>query len=136
MTTHPLADILAAHSDLTAYGFESPDDTEQDEMTERRAELGRRESAFAEACAWIREHLPPTPRSRGYYSSYYLKHIAEAEIGYITNGLFIAAMIHCGHRFRQPGKGNPNAYFPLHKRKVAVLDKWADKIRQERMIRK
>lgn len=128
MTTHPLADILAAHSDLTAYGFESPDDTEQDEMAERRAELGRSESAFAEACAWIREHLPPTPRSRGYYSSYYLKHIAEAEIGYITNGLFIAAMIHCGHRFRQPGKGNPNAYFPLHKRKVRALERRRERL--------
>lgn len=136
MPTHPLAATLAVHPDLTAYGFENPEETDPAEFEDRVRELGNSQAAFDEVCVWIREHLPPTPRSRGYYSSYYLKHIVEAEIGYITNGLFIAAMIHCGHRFRQPGKGNPNAYFPLHKRKVAMLDKRADQIRQERMIGK
>jgi len=123
MSTHLLAAVLAEYPTLTAYGFENPDETDPAEMQERSAELRRSEAAFDAACAWIREHLPPTPRSRGYYSSYYLKHIAEAETGYLTNGLFIAAMIHCGHRFRQPGNGNPNGYFPLHKRKVKALDR-------------
>ena len=123
MLTHPLAAVLAEHPTLTAYGFENSEEADPDEMAERSAELRRSEATFDAACVWIREHLPPTPRSRGYYSSYYLKHLAEAEIGYLSNGLFIAAMIHCGHRFRQPGRGNPNAYFPLHKRKVTALDK-------------
>lgn len=134
MSTHPLAAVLVEHPNLTAYGFENPVKTDPNEMQARIAELRRSEAAFDAACVWIREHLPPTPRSRGYYSSYYLKHIAEAEIGYIINGLFIAAMIHCGHRFRQPGNGNPNAYFPLHKRKMKALDQRRDRIRQERAI--
>ena len=100
-------------------------------MQARIEELRNSEIDFDAACVWIREHLPPTPRCRGYYSSYYLKHVAEAEIGYLTNGLFIAAMLHCGHRFRQPGKDNPNAYFPLHKRKVKALDKRRDRIQQQ-----
>jgi hypothetical protein len=29
-------------------------------------------------------------------SSYGLKHLAEEEVGYITNGAFIAAAVHCG----------------------------------------
>ena len=123
MPTHPLSAVLAEHPTLTVYGFENPEETDPAEMQERIAELRRSEAAFDVACVWIREHLPPTPRSRGYYSSYYLKHVAEVEIGYLTNGLFIAAMIHSGHRFRQPGRGNPNAYFPLHKRKVKALER-------------
>ena len=134
MTTHPLAVILAEYPTLTVYGFENPDETDPAEMQERSEELRKSEAAFDAACAWIREHLPLTPRSRGYYSSYYLKHVAEVEIGYLTNGLFIAAMIQCGHRFRQPGRGNPNAYFPLHKRKVKALDKRQDRIRQRQAI--
>lgn len=131
MSTHPLTDILTAHPTLTVYGFENPDKTDPAEMQERREALGRSEAAFDAACAWIWEHLPPTPRSRGYYSSYYLKHVAEAEIGYITNGLFIAAMLHCGHRFLHPGKGNPNAYFPLTKRRTKALDLRRDRFRQQ-----
>jgi hypothetical protein len=132
MPTHPLVAVLAKHPTLTAYGFENPDETDPAEMQERSEELRKSEAAFDAARVWIREHLPPTPRSRGYYSSYYLKHVAEAEVGYLTNGLFIAAMIHCGHRFRQPGRGNPNAYFPLHKRRVVGLDRRAERRRRER----
>ena len=132
MSNHPLAAILAEHPTLTVYGFENPEETNPDEMAGRSAELRKSEATFDAACTWIREHLPPTPRSRGYYSSYYLKHVAEVEIGYLTNGLFIAAMIHCGHRFRQLGRGNPNAYFPLHKRQVVGLDRRAERRRRER----
>ena len=133
MPTHPLSAVLAEYPTRTVYGFENPDETDPDKMAEHSAELRRSEAAFDAACVWIREHLPPTPRSRGYYSSYYLKHVAEVEIGYLANGLFIAAMIHYGHRFRQPGRGNPNAYFPLHKRKMTALDRRRDRIRQEQV---
>ena len=68
MPTHPLADILAAHPDLTAYGFEK--ETDPAEFEDRVRELGNSRAAFDEVCVWIREHLSPTPCSRGYYSSY------------------------------------------------------------------
>jgi hypothetical protein len=131
MSTHPLAAVLDKHPTLTVYGFENPDKTDPTEMQERSEALRKSEAAFDAACAWIREHLPPTPRSRGYVSSYGLKHIAEVEIGYITNGLFIAAMLHCGHRFLHPGQGNPNAYFPLTKRRIKALDQRRHRIRQQ-----
>jgi hypothetical protein len=34
------------------------------------------------------------------FSSYYLKHLAEKNIGYVTNGAFIAAAIHSGFPYR------------------------------------
>lgn len=92
-------------------------------MAERVRELLESGERFATACGWIRKHLPPQPASRRYFSSYALKHIAEEEIGYITNGLFIAAMLHCGHGFIRQGPDNPNGYFPLSARRVVVLDR-------------
>lgn len=105
--THPLAEILARHPTLTAVGFES---------------ISSADSTQAEAIAGRRREL---------LESYVLKQIAEREMGYLSNGVFIAAMLHCGHRFLHPGKGNPNAYFPLHKRKVKALDQRRDRIRQQ-----
>lgn len=43
------------------------------------------------------------------YTSYGLKHLAEKEVGYITNGAFIAAAIHCGFAYRiHPDSPNPS----------------------------
>jgi hypothetical protein len=121
---HPLADILAHHPTLTAVGFESVTDPADGEaISLRRRELLASEASFAVACAWIRKHLRPHLRSRRYFSSSALKHIAAREIGPVSNGVFIAAMLHCGHRFRLQGERNPNAYFPLSTRRVVTLDR-------------
>lgn len=45
-------------------------------------------------------------------SSYALERIAEEELGPLFHRLFIAAMLHCGHRFIRQGRHNPNAYYP------------------------
>jgi hypothetical protein len=45
-------------------------------------------------------------------SSYGLKHVAEGTIGYITNGVFIAAAIAEGFQARRIGDG-PNAWFNI-----------------------
>jgi hypothetical protein len=92
-------------------------------IAERRRELLASEASFTTACAWIRRHLRPHLRSRRYFSSSALKHIAAREIGPVSNGLFIAAMLHCGHRFLRQGEHNPNAYLPLSTRRVVALDR-------------
>jgi len=46
-------------------------------------------------------------------SSYGLKHVAEHDIGYITNGVFIAAAIAEGFRVRRINDSNPNAWFNI-----------------------
>jgi hypothetical protein len=121
---HPLADILAHHPTLTTVGFESgADPAEEEAIALRRRELLANGDSFAAACAWIRRHLRPHLRSRRYFSSSALKHIAAREIGPVSNGLFIAAMLHCGHRFLRQDERNPNAYFPLSTRRVVALDR-------------
>jgi hypothetical protein len=122
--THPLAEILAQHPTLTAVGFESissADLTQAEAIAERR-ELLESVERFEAACIWIRKHLPLSPRSRRYFSSYVLKQIAEREMGYLSNGVFIAAMLASGHRYLRQGAHNPNAYFPLSTRRVVALD--------------
>jgi hypothetical protein len=118
--THPLAEILAQHPTLTAVGFESissADLTQAEAIAERR-ELLESVERFEAACIWIRKHLPLSPRSRRYFSSYVLKQIAEREMGYLSNG---AAMLASGHRYLRQGAHNPNAYFPLSTRRVVAL---------------
>jgi hypothetical protein len=45
-------------------------------------------------------------------TSYGLKHIAEHDMGYCTNGVFIAAAIAEGFRVRREGR-SPNAVFNI-----------------------
>src|SRR6185295_3939190 len=58
---------------------------------------------------WLLANLPPAKTLRRPVSSYVLKHFAEGDIGYITNGVFIAAglIARFPHRFY----GEPNLHF-------------------------
>ncbi len=49
------------------------------------------------------------------HSSYGLKHKAEKEIGYITNGAFICAAVFCGFDFKASG---PNAHFNVSEKSL------------------
>jgi hypothetical protein len=46
-------------------------------------------------------------------SSYFLKHVAERDIGYLTNGVFIAAAIAEGFRVQRVGRDNANAWLNI-----------------------
>jgi hypothetical protein len=46
-------------------------------------------------------------------TSYGLKHCAEDDIGYVTNGCFIAAAIAEGFNVRRVESGSPNAWFNI-----------------------
>lgn len=79
-----------------------------------RADLMNTQS-FEVTCEWIRQHLEKQKSIYSGNSSYGIKHIAEKQIGYITNGCFIAAMIACGYDWRADG---PNAFFNVSGRSV------------------
>ncbi len=96
---------------LTDFGFENPSSDKKrfaenrDKMLEPRS-LGQ----FLVACDWWaqrRKTLVVNPRAG---SSYGLKHFAAREIGYVTNGIFIAAAIAEGFRYKEDG---PNAHFNI-----------------------
>lgn len=68
---------------------------------------------------WITENLEHGARVNPNRSSYGLKHLAEKESprGYLTNGVFIAAALMEGFRWRKIGDG-PNAAFFVKERSV------------------
>lgn len=52
-------------------------------------------------------------------SSYYLKHIAEREIGYITNGVFITAALYAGFDYKSSSNPtSPNVHFNISKKSI------------------
>lgn len=62
--------------------------------------------AFEKACQWLSTKSKIKTINKR-HSSYGLKHMAEKEIGYVTNGVFIAAAIHCGYNVQVSPDG-PN----------------------------
>ena len=71
--------------------------------------------AFAAVCAWLETILPRQTMS---YGSYYLKHVCERALGqYVSNGVFIAAAVHCGFPY-QLLPGSPNVRFGMSKRSI------------------
>ena len=78
---------------------------QEKEMAEGRATLLRSVDACNKICIWLSQvEKIKTPSGR---SSYGLKDLAENDIGYITNGAFIAAAVHCGYPYRiTPGSAN------------------------------
>jgi hypothetical protein len=84
------------------------------ELEQGRKELLNSAEAVAKVCEWLRGiEKTKTPT----ISSYYLKHVAEEEIGYVTNGVFIVAAILCGFPYRV-NSGSPNVAFGVSERSI------------------
>lgn len=97
MEEHPLL-----HNAGYGYGY-----GELEPTAETRAALRNSVERFTAAKQWIEANLRPVKRIHPYRTSYGMKHIAEREVGYITNGVFIAAMLACGYRMNPNPKFNP-----------------------------
>jgi hypothetical protein len=61
---------------------------------------------------WLRLHIKRIKTINTRSSSYGLKHVVEREIGYITNGVFIAAAMIEGYPYRTR-RNFPNVYFGM-----------------------
>ncbi len=96
-----LARIVAKNPDLTVDGlgvFRWPGEAPEVTAERRRANReqmssGRSLEQFERARGWLRRFPKLKRPHRRWGSSYGLKHIAEREIGYTTNGAFIAAAL-------------------------------------------
>jgi hypothetical protein len=110
--SHPLQEVVNQVSDLADFGFCGITDKEEDFRRDLESLLARQEQ-FEKVCEWIRSNLRPQRTFNQRRSSYALKHVAEADMEhYCTNGLLIAAMIHCGYAWR-PVEATPNAAFKV-----------------------
>ncbi len=89
---------------------------------------------FEKCVCWLNHEIWPTSRINKKYSSYGLKHIAERDIGYVTNGVFIAAAVHCGFRWKVDGDDDPNPCFNVstHAVEAAIRRQELDKINNSR----
>jgi hypothetical protein len=100
-------------------------------------------AAFMAARGWLRQFRKIKALNRR-GTSYGLKHFAEDDIGYATNGVFIAAAIAEGFTVRRAGAygDSPNAWFNIsteawryaernrdEQRRRALIEQWEDRRR-------
>ena len=106
--------VMAEYPDLTDFGFgvsaEQTFDVERLKLTEDRSL-----SQFMRARQWLRKFPKTKTLNRRAGSSYGLKHVAAHSIGYVTNGVFIAAAAAEGFTIERI-TDSPNAWFNISTR--------------------
>jgi hypothetical protein len=85
-------------------------------FTDERDELRRSADRVEATVQWLRKHIRAIKSINLNHTSYGLKHITEQEIGYIPNGVFIAAAIIAGYPFRRIEK--PKLAFGMSERSI------------------
>ncbi len=104
--------ILDRYPTLSSYGL-GKGDLSVEELRMRRRDLLGNEGSFRAVCMWLRR-LPAAEDIERSRTSYALKHIVEREIGYISNGVFIAAVLHADFRILKVDD-SPNVYLNIDK---------------------
>jgi hypothetical protein len=114
--------ILDDHPELGDFGFgvfrgrsKSPEERAAELARKRDNLLSHGRDGFERARRWLRDQPRTKLPNRRIGTSYGIKHTAEREIGYITNGQFIAAAIAEGYEIKRDGDG-PNAYISISSR--------------------
>jgi len=129
----PLADalaevqrIVAQYPELTNFGFGvfdqhrlSPAERDEQFLRNRSAMFEERSLVeFLRARAWLQGQGKRQTINR-WGTSYGLKHVAEHDIGYVTNGMFIAAAVSAGFAIERARRGwrlSPNAWMNISTR--------------------
>ncbi|HSC11194.1 MAG TPA: hypothetical protein VLC97_09495 [Rhodanobacteraceae bacterium] len=118
--------ILADHPDLSDYGlgkavsFRWTKAQVEEHFAKSRESIAVNIERFRATRDWLRG-IAKIKTINPKRSSYGMKHIAEAEIGYITNGVFIAAALSLGFTMRRY-PGSPNPSFNISER--SITDAW------------
>jgi hypothetical protein len=102
-----------------------------EQQREKIAEEQKRLLASAEECTKICEWLQGMEESETFnntHGSYKLKHLASHEIGYVTNGAFIAAAIHSGFSYKLI-KDSLNVRFRISKKSVRLKEEAQERTR-------
>ena len=122
-----LALTMTRVPDLNDFGIGTPGGPKarsQDEKnaldTENRALLRGSVAAVASTVAWLQENVEPTKNVNKRHTSYGIKHMAEKDIGYITNGVFIAAGIIAGYPY-EIIPGSPNVPFGMSENSLSEV---------------
>lgn len=119
--------VMAEHPDLNDFGIgifykdqEKPIEERAIILAKNREKLRESVERVSATVKWLRENVEHTKSVNRKSSSYTIKHIAEKDIGYITNGVFIAAGIIAGYVYRiRPT--SPNVLFGMSERSLNRL---------------
>lgn len=119
-----LAITMARHPELSDFGVglygghRDKSAAEKDAINDKNRETLRSSVAtVARTVTWLRENIERTPTINKRHSSYGIKHMAEQDIGYITNGVFIAAGIIEGYPYKFV-PGSPNVPFGMSEKSL------------------
>lgn len=78
---------------------------------------------------WLKEFVAPIEAMNPRRTSYGIKHVAEQDIGYLTNGVFIAAGIIAGYPY-EIQSNSPNVRFGMSERSLNRIS--ADRLKNRR----
>jgi hypothetical protein len=106
---------------ISNYGKESTSYDFYDQLAADRHALLLYTDDFIKVCKWL-TGIGKRKTINKKHSSYGLKHIAEKDIGYITNGTFIAGAIHCGFKYHIC-ENSPNPCFNMSEKSLRDLGK-------------
>jgi hypothetical protein len=71
---------------------------------------------------WLLDSVAPIKTLNTRRSSYGVKHVAEKDIGYITNGVFIAAAVIAGYNY-EIHPNSPNVTFGFSEKSLKAIEK-------------
>jgi hypothetical protein len=124
MTQADIQRIMDKHPELNDFGIGVYDDKQS--PAERAETLAKEKSRLLEsvdACNRVCEWLRGIERIKSInwdQSSYGLKHLAERDSEYCTNGVFITAAIHSGFPYRIKSD-SPNVWFGMSAKSINAI---------------
>lgn len=92
----------------------------EEKFSKDRERLLNSTQTFLDVCNWLSDVKKIKTINRN-HTSYGLKHIVEKDIGYVSNGVFIAAAIHCGFDFKHDD--SPNVMFNMSEKSIKEKDR-------------
>lgn len=118
---------------LTDFGLGLPPGTRKRQrarlIREEKARLLASEERFESACEWL-QGVDKTREINTRHNSYFIKHITERRIGgHLSNGVFIAAAVHCGFTV-QTARDFPNVLFNMDE--TSLQDKYEESLRYQK----
>lgn len=131
---------MAAIPSLNDFGIGDFDNGRGLTRAERKAKFAKNRATLRASTApvtlaveWLRRNVAPmkTMSTRG--TSYGFKHTAEHEIGYLTNGVFIAAGVIAGYPYKIVD-GSPNVRFGFSAR--SLQDLYERDVHPDRVLRR
>ncbi|AVI65855.1 hypothetical protein CKQ84_08140 [Shewanella sp. WE21] len=118
MSREAIQAVINQVPELTDFGISIYTNGRVLDKTQKKAEFDKSQSSllgssesFEKTVSWLKqiEEIKSFNLRR---SSYGIKHLAERDIGYITNGVFIAAAIHSGFKYKI-NYDSPNVQFNM-----------------------